>query len=421
MKKVKYLILGGGISGISTAVFLGKNEDYLIIEKEEELGGYCRTVFQDGFTWDFSGHFFHFKNEEIKNLIFQNIDPNVVLQIDKKSSIIYKNKIINFPFQKNIGDLEKEEFIECLYDFYNRKTDYSPNNFLDWVYQNLGEGITNKFVKPYNEKLYACDLSELDINAMGRFFPKVTLDEIIESLKVKRDTSYNNSFYYPKTGAITYVNSLLQNVDENKISKGEKITSIDKNSKLVKTTKGVYEYEYLISSLPLNKLLELSNTEHNSKIYSSNKVLVFNLGFDLPSNNPFHWIYVPSYETSFYRVGFYDNILGDDRCSMYVEIGLKTNQEIDTKTYLDTVLLDLRRLKLIDKHNLISWYSIVMDPAYVHLTSDSMKDSQIQLEKLENQNIYSIGRYGQWTYCSIEDNIVSAKSTVKKIKNDGVQ
>ena len=101
MKKVKYLILGGGISGISTAVFLGKNEDYLIIEKEEELGGYCRTVFQDGFTWDFSGHFFHFKNEEIKNLIFQNIDPNVVLQIDKKSSIIYKNKIINFPFQKN--------------------------------------------------------------------------------------------------------------------------------------------------------------------------------------------------------------------------------------------------------------------------------------------------------------------------------
>lgn len=416
MKKVKYLILGGGVSGISTALFLGRNEDYHIIEKEDELGGYCRTIIKDGFTWDFSGHFFHFKNEEIKNLIFQNIDPNIILEIDKKSSIIYKDKRINFPFQKNIGDLQKDEFIECLYDFYNRKTDLQPKNFLDWVYQNLGEGITNKFVKPYNEKLYACELSELDINAMGRFFPKVTLDEIIQCLRTNTDTSYNNKFYYPKTGAITYINSLLKGVDENKISKNEKITSIDKNSKIVETTKGKYQYEYLISSLPLNSLLKLSSTEFEEKIYTSNKVLVYNLGFDLPSLNSDHWIYVPSEEICFYRVGFYNNILGDKRCSMYVEIGLRTDEIINKQNYLDRVLQDLKKLNFIGEHKLISWHSVLMDPAYVHITSESIKDSQIKLEELENHKIYSIGRYGQWTYCSIEDNIISAQTTVKKLK-----
>ena len=61
-KKIKYLILGGGVSGISTAVFLGKDEDYLILEKTDSLGGYCKTITQDGYTWDYSGHFFHFKD-----------------------------------------------------------------------------------------------------------------------------------------------------------------------------------------------------------------------------------------------------------------------------------------------------------------------------------------------------------------------
>jgi protoporphyrinogen oxidase len=100
-----------------------------------------------------------------------------------------------------------------------------------------------------------------------------------------------------------------------------------------------------------------------------------------------------------------------------VEIGLKTNEIVDRKLYLERVLTDLKKLNLIDEHELISWHSIIMNPAYVHLTSESIKDSEKKLQGLENENIYSIGRYGQWTYCSIEDNIISAKSTVEKIKN----
>jgi NADH:ubiquinone oxidoreductase subunit 2 (subunit N) len=30
------------------------------------LGGYCKTVKRDGFVWDYSGHFFHFKHPEIE-------------------------------------------------------------------------------------------------------------------------------------------------------------------------------------------------------------------------------------------------------------------------------------------------------------------------------------------------------------------
>ena len=39
--KVKYLIVGAGISGLTFANYC--KGDYLIIEKENEVGGYCRT------------------------------------------------------------------------------------------------------------------------------------------------------------------------------------------------------------------------------------------------------------------------------------------------------------------------------------------------------------------------------------------
>ena len=59
MYSVDTLIVGAGISGLSFANFT-ERDDYLIVEANAEIGGYCRTVKQDGFVWDYSGHFFHF-------------------------------------------------------------------------------------------------------------------------------------------------------------------------------------------------------------------------------------------------------------------------------------------------------------------------------------------------------------------------
>ena len=36
-------------------------------------------------------------------------------------------------------------------------------------------------------------------------------------------------------------------------------------------------------------------------------------------------------------------------------------------------------------------------------------------EILEKNDIYSIGRYGSWTYCSIEDNILEARELAEKL------
>ena len=55
------VIIGAGLTGLSTAYHLEQQEffDYLMFEQESEIGGLCRSVRNDGFTFDYTGHFFH--------------------------------------------------------------------------------------------------------------------------------------------------------------------------------------------------------------------------------------------------------------------------------------------------------------------------------------------------------------------------
>ena len=65
MERRRYLIVGAGVTGLAFADWL-RDDDYLIVEARDEIGGYCRTVEREGFVWDYSGHFFHFRDPAIE-------------------------------------------------------------------------------------------------------------------------------------------------------------------------------------------------------------------------------------------------------------------------------------------------------------------------------------------------------------------
>lgn len=51
-----------------------------------------------------------------------------------------------------------------------------------------------------------------------------------------------------------------------------------------------------------------------------------------------HWFYYPEAKYNFYRVGFYNNIFGSKKMSIYVEIGFKHNETIDVRKSIKKVL-----------------------------------------------------------------------------------
>lgn len=419
--KTKYLIIGAGISGLTFANYC--EGDYLIIEKESEVGGYCRTIKKGDFIWDYAGHFFHFNTEEFKNKFLDKMPKEDIIYNNKCTKIIHKDKFIDFPFQTNIHELDKEEFIDCLYDLFNKEEKEKYDNFLDMLYGKFGKSIVEKFLKPYNEKLYAVDLKELDVDAMGRFFPYADKEQIINNMKKHEVNSYNSSFLYPKNGAGSFIEVLYNGLKKEKVLLNVSVEKIDKEKKNAKLSNGLeVEYEYLINTTPLNKFLHLiGGQEKLINEMSYNKVLVFNLGFNKKSKlcTKEHWLYVADKNCNFYRCGFYNNILGTDKLSMYIEIGYPKNKKItqeEIDNQLALTLKNLQKLGIIDEDiQLIEHVALIMDPAYVHINTKTNKKIDELKSDFAKEGIYTIGRYGAWIYNSMEDSMLKAKELAEKI------
>jgi protoporphyrinogen oxidase len=421
MDSFRTLVIGAGVTGLATAAALSDrgDHDYLVLDGDREIGGWCKTVKKAGFTWDYSGHFFHFKHKDIEQWLRDRMPGQRIREVVKQSFIAFEGSWIDFPFQKNIHQLPKADFVDCLYDLYfarssdvKRTIALPETNFKEMLHARFGKGICDRFLVPYNEKLYACDLATLDKDAMGRFFPYADLTDIVRNMKQADNASYNATFTYPEGGAIEYVKALASGVRKDGIALGEPVVSIDLGRKVAVTPKREIRFERLVSSAPFHRFAEICKLDHDPSTWAYNKVLVFNLGFDGKGRSGVHWAYYPSQQTSFYRIGWYDNIFDSDRMSLYVEIGFARDAVIDVAAMRERVLADLKREGVVTTQNLVAEHSVVMDPAYVHITGRSLVEHKRLTGKLREHGVWSLGRYGGWTYCSIEDNIVEARGLV---------
>jgi protoporphyrinogen oxidase len=426
--RVDTVVIGAGVSGLGFANWWRERHpgaELVVLEAEAEPGGYCRTVVQDGFVWDYSGHFFHFKEPAIEAWLRARMPGQEVRTVIRRAVIRYAGRDIDFPFQTHIHQLPLDDFLECLVELYFRPTgDGPPRSFGDMLYRRLGKGITDKFLRPYNEKLYAIDLDRLDVDAMGRFFPHADIADIIASMRPRAagasGAGYNATFTYPAGGAVQYIHALLHDLPAGMVSCGEPVTAIDLAARSVVTPRRRIVYRRIVSSAPLPALARLCGVAHDAAVFSSNQVLVFNLGFDRKGPRDVHWMYFPDRSLVFYRIGWYDNILpprpgAPDRMSLYVEIGAASDAALDVDALRARVLDDLRRAAIVTDHQLVSHHHVVLDPAYVHITQASLAETARLRTALAAHDIHAVGRYGGWTYCSIEDNLIETRLLAQRL------
>jgi protoporphyrinogen oxidase len=427
------VVIGAGVSGLGFANWWRERHPgarVIVLEAEAEPGGYCRTVVRDGFVWDYSGHFFHFKEPAIEAWLRDRMGGQVVHSVVRRSAIRYAGRDIDFPFQTHIHQLPLDEFLECLVELYFRPTqsggDAPPRSFGEMLYRRFGKGITEKFLRPYNEKLYATDLERLDVDAMGRFFPRADIVDIIANMDPRRPRpagardGYNATFTYPAGGAVQYIHALLRDLPPDAVSCDEPATAIDLAAREVITPRRRIAFDRVVSSAPLPALARICGVAHDPAVFSSNKVLVYNLGFDRKGPRDVHWMYFPDRALPFYRVGWYDNILppapgAPDRMSLYVEIGAAHDAAFDVDVLRARVLAGLRREAIVTDHQLVAHHHVVLDPAYVHITQASLAETARLKTLLADHGVHAVGRYGGWTYCSIEDNLIETRSLAQRL------
>jgi protoporphyrinogen oxidase len=438
----KIVIIGGGLTGLSTALHLS-GEDYELFEKGDRVGGLCRSSKVDGFTFDYTGHLLHFRKQEIKTFV-KDLLKGQLNGHGRESFIFSKGVFTSYPFQANTHGLPPEVVKECILGFVesfiqHAKLKSLPHSngrgrkiknefsFEDWIVRTFGGGIARHFMIPFNEKLWKRPLNQLTSDWVSWLVPKPNLEDVVNgALGLKRrELGYNPAFFYPKKGGIETLPRMMGK-NLNHVHLREEVESVITKKKILKLKSGrTIRYDVLVSTMPLPELIKncVDLTPSMKKISSGLEyisVYNVNLGVSRKELSKKHWVYFPEKEFPFYRVGFPMNFSSSlapkGMSSLYVEISHPPDVSIPQKVLLGKVRKGLVRSGILLKNDEISVSQIQnIDYAYVIFNPFRQKHLPSLLQKLKKLGIYSIGRYGAWEHTSMEDAIFQGKQTAMEI------
>ena len=435
------LIIGAGLAGLSTAYHLGTSRDYQIYEKEDQAGGLCRSYTINGFTFDYTGHLIHTRQDYTRRLL-ELLLPGKLSVHRRQASIYTQGVLTPYPFQANLYKLPREVIKECLVGFCRalqdraaaavtgQKTMHTNGaaSFKQWILSVFGEGIAKYFMVPYNEKLWRTDLNRISSDWVDWSIPVPTLEEVVGgALGITNDhMGYSAQFLYPQEGGIGILpQSFLPHVNE--VHYKKQLTAIDLKEKRVWFSGGdSLAYNTLVSTIPLPELLGMirhlpDDLAEMSRGLRHISVLDINLGISRNGITDQHWIYFPEAATSFYRAGCYSNFAGSSApstaASLYLEISYLPGTDYNQRALLDDALQSLTRCGMLKGSDRTLVESVV-DIPYAYVIYDEFRKKNLPsiMNFLKSNGIWSIGRYGSWKYMSMEDTMLEGKAAAEELR-----
>lgn len=429
------VILGGGLTGISAALHLSTS--WVLLEKNDRLGGHARTDERDGYFFDKTGHWLHLRDPYTQKLIADLLGDKMT-RVERKARIFSSGALTRFPYQANLHGLPPDVANECLLGFVQswhtaQTTTLSPPaNFEEFIHQRFGPGIARHFMIPYNQKLWGVHPREITAEWCSRFVPIPSLADVVRGAVGANppELGYNTSFLYPRQGGIeTMTRALIGAIDP---SRGEVRTGVspdvvDVTTREVLVGAEKIPYDAIVATMPLPKLLERvrglpADVERAATQLRCTPVRYLNVGTRQPPPADYHWIYVPEEKYPFYRVGIYSNALPSmaprGLGSLYVE--LSDRGPAPTGAARDALARDVAQglhaagalaspddILFADLHELTYAY-VVFDDNYYPAT-------ELIRGWLESHGIYPRGRYGYWYYNSMEDSILAGREVAQTI------
>jgi protoporphyrinogen oxidase len=431
MAHVRTLILGGGMSGLSCAYHL--KDDYLLVEKSDEPGGLSRSIKQDGFVFDHTGHLLHLRNPYTLKLIPELLGDNLVLN-QRRAWIYSHGAYTRYPYQANLYGLPKKVIEDCLKGLIEAQlqarqapSSSEPESLQSWVLRTFGKGFAKHFFFPYNEKLWTVPPDVLTAEWVAPFVPKPSVQEAVNGAfsDQTKKYGYNASFYYPKEGGIQALAfAFAKGLKDIRLNTS--VNSIDLARKeAFLSTRETVSYDFLVNTTPLVHFLGMAaalppQIEASVRTLRWSSVYDINLGVKRPRISDKHWIYFPERKYRFYRVGFPMNFtahMTPPGCSsMYVEIAYVPGQPFNEAGAMKEAIRGLLDCGLLRSEEEIVTRSLIHIPvAYVTYDRNRTRSTEALLKFLASNRVYSIGRFGGWKYSYMEEAILEGKGTAETI------
>ncbi len=310
--KIKYLILGAGPAGLTLGRILADHgeKDLLIVEKEKEAGGLCRSVTVDGAPFDIGGgHFLDVRDRKVCDFLFRFLPEKEWNRFDRDSRIRIHGMEVSHPFEANLWQLPEalqETYLASIKKAGCNRGIPQPTRFTDWIRWKLGDRIAEDYMLPYNRKLFADDLDKLGTYWLSKL-PNVSYEETLQSVRDKKPYGTqpgHAAFYYPKEYGYGEVFLRIAQSLEGKIRYEAVVTEVDLSDCSVTLSDGsMIKAEHIITTipwtsfvsrgLPVDILSEIGNLR--SSAVETHYVP------DDPGTEA-HWVYVPDESIPYHRI-----------------------------------------------------------------------------------------------------------------------
>jgi protoporphyrinogen oxidase len=362
---MKTLIIGAGVTGLAAGIKTGAT----IFEQSDHAGGICTDYVKDGFRFSNGGPHFLFGKD--KGLEY--IKTLVEVKEYERNAGVYYNHTFPYPFQQEASfDIQSNSMI-------------NEGSFAESLFNTFGKEQCNLFFFPFNNKYTA-----------GLYNDIIPQDAYKSP---KTGSGWVNTFCDPVGGLSLLVSKMASQC---KIIFNKTATYIDVKNKCVWFGDDPRYYDRLVSTIPLNKCMELCEEKINLP-YTS--VLVINIGAEPGINFPKeHWLYIPFCKSEFHRVAFYTNV--DKQKAPLGKVGLSV--EYAFRGEIDSAKIGTEIIKELQDWGWIGdIHTVGVDIVKCAYTWQYNKeDVPNAIQWLKERDIISTGRYGSWRFCGLTESIM---------------
>lgn len=418
------LILGGGVTGLAAGIASG----YPVFEGQAFPGGICSSYYvrrgstgripnpgpkadayrfeHGGGHWIFGGH------PEVLGIV-ERLAP--CDRIARKSSVYFPDdsRYVGFPLQHHLHQLRPDVAARALAEVLAASAESAPRTMAGALEAQFGKTLAELFFHPFHAG-YTAGLWR-EIAPQDGYKTPLDLRLVRQgALGPATPVGYNVTFLYPRDGLDSLIGGLAARAD---LRCGHSVAGIDLARREIVLDDGrVVGYGRLLSTLPLNRMVELTGIQTQSAPDPYTSVLVLNIGARRGPRCPDdHWLYIPQSQAGFHRVGFYSNVHphflpasvrdANNATCIYVERSFPGGTRPGTAEVARYAEATVRELQ--------AWGFIAdveaMDPSWVDVAytwtypgSSWVKEATSALVR---ENVWLAGRYARWMFQGIADSL----------------
>ncbi|WP_426100294.1 NAD(P)-binding protein [Massilia sp. TSP1-1-2] len=463
-QKVHSVIIGAGPTGLSAAYHLGKGA--LLLEKNASVGGWCRSIDDHGFTFDYAGHIMFSNDPYVLQMYELLLGPNLHWQ-NREAWVYSKQVYTRYPFQGALYGLPPKVITECIVGAIEARfgsmagadntaqcavkplddccadgtaevantASFAPRkremqNFEEFIYKVWGSGIAKHFAIPYNKKLWTVPLSEMETSWLGGRVPLPDLEDIIEGAleSVGKPLGPNARFGYPLTGGFqALMSGFLPHIKGRIEMNASAAQLLPREHVLVMADGSRYRYDHLVSTMPLPELIKLIGAEAPEEVRAAANglrhisVRCVNLGVGRENLTDKHWIYYPE-DTIFHRIFVQGN--ASPHCNPPGGFGLTCEISyspwkplpLDGQALIERCIADCVKVGMLQPDDRMLTANLV-DMPYAYVIYDQARAANVATVKdwLARYDIVLAGRYSEWEYYNSDHAFLAGKKAAEAV------